>query len=93
MKRTWYKIRFGLIKKIFIGLLTSLVDGSNRTKCVSLSNQKCMTQPTLAKVTCRVQIWKKKKHFVKIVTILVAVLLKMTFCLCIFFVFTKNLLF
>ena len=60
MKRTWYKIRFGLIKKIFIGLLTSLVDGSNRTKCVSLSNQKCMTQPTLAKVTCRVQIWKKK---------------------------------
>ena len=38
MKRTWYKIMFGLIKKIFIGLLTSLVDGSNRTKCVSLSN-------------------------------------------------------
>ena len=29
---------FGLIKKIFIGLLTSLVDGSNRTKYVSLSN-------------------------------------------------------
>ena len=38
MKRTWYKIMFGLIKKIFIGLLTSLVDGSNRTKYVSLSN-------------------------------------------------------
>ena len=38
---------FGLIKKIFIGLSTGLVNGSNHTKCVSLSNQKCMTQPTL----------------------------------------------
>ena len=38
---------FGLIKKIFIGLLTGLVNGSNHTKCVSLNNQKCMTQPTL----------------------------------------------
>ena len=31
---------FGLIKKIFIGLLTGLVNGSTHTKCVSLSNQK-----------------------------------------------------
>ena len=38
---------FGLIKKIFIGLLTDLVNGSHHTKCVSLSNQKFMTQPTL----------------------------------------------
>ena len=38
---------FGLIKKIFIGLLTDLVNAPNHTKCVSLSNQKCMTQPTL----------------------------------------------
>ena len=41
---------FGIIKKIFIGLLTSLVNGSykvNHTKCVSLSNENCMTQPTL----------------------------------------------
>ena len=38
---------FGLIKKIFIGLLTGLANGSNHTRCVSLSNQKCMTQPTL----------------------------------------------
>ena len=38
---------FALIKKIFIGLLTGLVNGSNHTKCVSLSKQKCMTQPTL----------------------------------------------
>ena len=38
---------FGLIKKIFIGLLTGIVSAFNHTKCVSLSNQKCMTQPTL----------------------------------------------
>ena len=38
---------FGLIKKIFIGLLTGLVNGSNHTKCVLLSNQKCQIQPTL----------------------------------------------
>ena len=37
----------GLNKKIFIELLTGLVDGSNYTKYVSLSNQKCMTQPNL----------------------------------------------
>ena len=40
-------IKFGLIKKIFIGLLTRLVNGSNHLKCVSLSSQKCMIQPTL----------------------------------------------
>ena len=38
---------FGLIKKIFIGLLTGLVNASNHTKCVSLSNQRYMIQPTL----------------------------------------------
>ena len=36
-----------LVKKIFIGLLTGLVNGSNHTKCISLNNHKCMTQPTL----------------------------------------------
>ena len=37
----------GWIKKIFIRLLTVLVDGSNHTKCLSFSNQQCMIQPTL----------------------------------------------
>ena len=37
----------GLIKKILIGLLTGIVSASNHTKCVSLSNQTCMIQPTL----------------------------------------------
>ena len=38
---------FGLIKKIFIGLLTCLVNGTNHTKNILLSNQKRMIQPTL----------------------------------------------
>ena len=38
MKRTWYRITFGLIKKIFIGLLALLLIGSSHTNCVS-SNQ------------------------------------------------------
>ena len=47
MERTWYKILLGLIKIIFIGLSTGLVNGSNRTQCVSLNSKKCMTQSTL----------------------------------------------
>ena len=38
---------FQLIKKIFTGLFTDIVSASNHAKCVSLSNQKCMIQPTL----------------------------------------------
>ena len=41
---------FGLIKKIYIGLLIGLVNGSNHTKFVSLSNQKCQIQPTLINI-------------------------------------------
>ena len=39
-----------LIKKIFIRLLTGIVNGSNHTKYVSLSNQKCKIQPTLINI-------------------------------------------
>ena len=38
---------FGLIKKIFIGLLTGLVLGSNCTKCFAKQLEICMTRPTL----------------------------------------------
>ena len=38
---------FRLIKKKIIGLLTGLINGSNHTKYVYLSNQKCKIQPTL----------------------------------------------
>ena len=35
---------------MFIVLLSSTVSVSNRKKCVSISNQKCMTQPTYIKL-------------------------------------------
>ena len=38
---------FEIIKKIFIVLLTNLVNGSNHTKCLFLCNQKCMIELTL----------------------------------------------
>ena len=38
---------FRLIKEMFIGLLMSIVNASYHTKCVSLSNQGCITQSTL----------------------------------------------
>ena len=37
----------GIIKEMFIVLLTSIVNASNHTKCVLLSNKKCEIQPTL----------------------------------------------
>ena len=38
---------FDLIKNMFIGSLTDLVNGSNHTKYASLSNQKFEIEPTL----------------------------------------------
>ena len=32
---------------MYFGLLTGLVNGPNHKKCILLSNQKCMIQPTL----------------------------------------------
>ena len=37
---------FGIIEKMVV-LLTNIVNNSNHTKYVSLSNEKCMAQPTL----------------------------------------------
>ena len=37
---------FWLIKEIFVGLAISIVIVSNHIKCISLSNQRCMIQPT-----------------------------------------------
>ena len=37
---------FCLIKKIFIVLLINIVNTSNHTKCISLSNKKYKIQPT-----------------------------------------------
>ena len=38
---------FELIEKVFMGLLISMINESNHKKCVLLSNQNCMIQPTL----------------------------------------------
>ena len=37
----------GIIKKMFMGLLISIVNTSNHTKCVSVSKQEDMNEPTL----------------------------------------------
>ena len=36
-----------LIKKMIIGLITGLANGSNHIKCISLTNHKSMIQPTI----------------------------------------------
>ena len=36
----------GIIKNLFIVLLTNIVNASNHTKCVSLSIQRCKIEPT-----------------------------------------------
>ena len=41
---------FRLINKMVIGLLTSIVNAYNHTKCIFLNNQQCMTQPSLIKI-------------------------------------------
>ena len=38
---------FGIINKMFMRLLISIVNASNQTECVSLSDQKCIIQPIL----------------------------------------------
>ena len=38
---------FGFVKKMFIGLLTSIVNAPNHTKGLSLNNQACMIQSTI----------------------------------------------
>ena len=53
---------FELIKKIFIGLLISVGNASIHTKCVSLSNQKCVIQPTL--VNLHPNEYSQELHFI-----------------------------
>ena len=46
---------------MFIVLLSSIVNASNHTKCVSLSNQKCMIQTTL--INLHPNEYRKKFHY------------------------------
>ena len=52
---------FRLIKKIFIGILTGLVNGSNHTNCISFSNQKCEVQHTL--ISLNPNEYSQKVHY------------------------------
>ena len=52
---------FGLIKKMLIVLLISIVNASNHTKCLSLRNQKCMTQPTL--INLHLNEYSQESHY------------------------------
>ena len=52
---------FGLIKTIFIKLLTGLVNAAYHTKCVLLRNQKCMTQLPL--INLRSNECSKELHY------------------------------
>ena len=53
---------FGLIiKNIFIELLTGLPNGSNYTKCVLLSNQKCQNLPNL--INLHPDEWSQEFHY------------------------------
>ena len=47
---------------MFVGLLTDPVKGSNRTKCIPLSNQKYLIQPTLM-ATIYKHFYIVRKHF------------------------------
>ena len=52
---------FDLIKTIVIRLLSGLVNAFNHTKCVSLSNQKCITQPIL--INLYANEWIQEFHY------------------------------
>ena len=47
MKKKLIQNNCEFIKKIFIRLVTSIVKTPIHTKCVSLSNQKCTSLPSL----------------------------------------------
>ena len=49
MKRTWYKIIFGVIKKITVGLLFGQANLSNHNTLNDLSNNVCIPNKTLTK--------------------------------------------
>ena len=59
---------FGFIKKIFIGLLTGVVNGYNYTNRVSLSNQKCQIQPT--PINLHPNEYNQEFHYYSITTLL-----------------------
>ena len=52
---------FRILKKMLMVLLTSIVNASNHTKCVSLNNQKCEMQLTL--INLHLNKYSQKLHY------------------------------
>ena len=52
---------FGIIKKMFIEILISIVNPSNHTKSVPLSNQKCKIQSTL--INLHLNVYSQEFHY------------------------------
>ena len=52
---------FRILKKMLMVLLTSIVNASNHTKCVSLNNQKCEMQLTL--INLHLNEYSQKLHY------------------------------
>ena len=76
----------GVTKKMFVVLLSSIVNASDHTKCVSLSNQTCMIQPTL--INLHPNEYSQEFHYypfsvkldaLKVVILLVTYLIKYVF--------------
>ena len=65
-EKTRYKIMFGFIKKMFIGLSSPCTRGSfgeslafnskGHIKCESINNQPCQTRPTLVDINSDLSI-------------------------------------
>ena len=48
LKKNWYKIIFGFIKKIFFTAITFF--SYNALKCVSMNNQECRLRPEVTNI-------------------------------------------
>ena len=73
-----HNIMFGFIKKMVIGLLTfsisltSINNVSDRTKCICLNNQPCMTRTTLINLNTikdciTIHLWLMQIYITKVV--------------------------
>ena len=77
-----------IIKKLFVGLLTALVNRSNHKMCVSLNNQTCQTfnLPLLVYIPINavknfntIHFWLNKKDELEVVTLWMIYLVKYVF--------------
>ena len=70
-----------LLKKSFIVLLSVIANGANQTTFVSLSNHKCMIEPTL--INLHPNVYSQEFHYYPFaeIDVLEAIILLMTYLL------------